>query len=200
MENWTHLYELAQGQVALLTIAPECPGALDVIADASSKGVVVSVGHSNATSADITRAVEAGATMATHLGNGCPSKMDRHANPIWAILDSPLIAMLIADGHHLPDPVLRSFWKILGRDRCVLSSDCAPPAGLQPGRYRYFGGTEALLEPSGRLRNLHADTLAGSAATLETCVNHMQKITKAGTAELNGMARDLPLQILGRTT
>ena len=102
-EEFMTLQEAAGGQIAIVTLAPELPGACDFIRKASAAGVVVALGHTDGGPEHIHAAVEAGATLSTHLGNGCPQMIHRHQNPLWAQLASDrLSAGLICDGFHLP--------------------------------------------------------------------------------------------------
>ena len=191
------LYELAGGQVALLTLAPERPGALELIRHARAMGVTVSIGHTLAGAGDVKAAVEAGASLSTHLGNGCPTYIHRHHNPLWPQLAAAgLSAMLITDGHHLPPELIAVALAAKGPGRAIVTSDASPAAGLPPGEYTFFG-THALLEPSGRLRNLDSDTLAGSSATLFDCMNHLAGLGLLDEAALWQVGRDNPLKVLG---
>jgi N-acetylglucosamine-6-phosphate deacetylase len=196
---WDELYALADGQVALLTLAPELPGAVELIRHAVELGVAVSIGHTLADGRSIRAAVEAGASLSTHLGNGCPNLLHRHNNPIWPQLAaSQLTAMLITDGHHLPDDVIGAFLAAKGARRAIITSDSSPAAGLPPGEYEFFGA-RALLEPSGRLRSLASDTLAGSSATLFDCMNRLAALHMLSEAELWQVGRDNPLAALRKT-
>jgi N-acetylglucosamine-6-phosphate deacetylase len=191
------LYTLAGGCIALLTLAPELPGAQDLIQHARAYGVTVSIGHTLANADQIMAAVEAGATLSTHLGNGCPNYIHRHHNPLWPQLAAQgLSAMLITDGHHLPPELIAVALAAKGAGRVIVTSDASPAAGCPPGEYTFFG-TRALLEPSGRLRNLESDTLAGSSATLLDCMNHLSSLGRLDEAGLWQVGRDNPLRVLG---
>ena len=124
------LYRLADGQITLLTLAPELPGALELIRHVVGLGVVVSIGHTLADGPVVRAAVEAGVRLSTHLGNGCPNLLHRHHNPIWPQLAAgELSAMLITDGHHLPPEVIAAFLAAKGPGRILVTSDAAPAAG-----------------------------------------------------------------------
>jgi N-acetylglucosamine-6-phosphate deacetylase len=190
------LYALAGGQIALLTLAPELPGAIDLIRHACAKGVRISIGHTLANADQIKAAVEAGAMLSTHLGNGIPNYIQRHHNPLWPQLAlTGLSAMLITDGHHLPPDLIAVALAAKGRERVMITSDSSPAAGCPPGEYTFFG-TRALLEPSGRLRNLESDTLAGSSATLLDCMNYLAGLGLLDEAALWQVGRDNPLKVL----
>jgi N-acetylglucosamine-6-phosphate deacetylase len=199
LELFDELYRLADGRVSLLTLAPEQPGALELIRRAVSLGVLVSIGHTLADEHAVRAAVDAGASLSTHLGNGCPNLIHRHHNPIWPQLaELRLTAMLITDGHHLPPPVIASFLAAKGSGKVMVTSDAAPPAGCPPGDYSIFG-TRVRLEPSGRLRNLERDTLAGSSATMFECMSHLASLNLLSEDELWQVGRDHALALLGRS-
>jgi N-acetylglucosamine-6-phosphate deacetylase len=193
------LFALAEGTLVLLTLAPEQPGALDLIRHARRLGVRVSIGHTLASAEQIQAAVAAGAALSTHLGNGCPNLLHRHANPIWPQLAAPeLSAMLICDGHHLPPDVIAAMLAAKGPARTIITSDAAPAAGCPPGEYAFFG-TRVLLEPSGRLRNLERDTLAGSSASLLDCMNYLAGLRLLTEEVLWRVGRDNPLAAVGKS-
>jgi len=170
------LIALCGGHLRMLTLAADLDGAPALCTQAVAAGATVSLGHHLADAAAIAACADGGATALTHLGNGLPHLLDRHRNPIWAGLAEPrLTAMLIADGHHLPAPMLRSLLAALGPDRVVLVSDCAPLAGCQPGRHRWLGH-ELELTADGRLGDPTSGYLAGSAASLVDCVAHLETL------------------------
>ncbi|RPJ50174.1 MAG: N-acetylglucosamine-6-phosphate deacetylase [Chloroflexi bacterium] len=198
LEVFDALYDLSGGKIALLTLAPELPGALELIRRAVERGVVVSIGHTLAGASTIRAAVKAGASLSTHLGNGCPNLLHRHQNPIWPQLAaSELAAMLITDGHHLPPEVIAVMLAAKGPSRVIVTSDAAPAAGCPPGEYSFFG-SRILLEPSGRLRNLERETLAGSSATMLDCMNVLAGLGLLSAEDLWRVGRDNPLTVLGR--
>jgi len=193
------LYRLAEGKIALLTLAPELPGAIDLVRHAVRLGVRVSIGHTLAGERAVRAAVEAGARFSTHLGNGCPNQIHRHLNPIWPQLASArLSAMLITDGHHLPPPVISSFLAAKGVGRVIVTSDASPLAGCAAGEYTIFG-SRVLLEPGGRLRSMERDNLAGSSSTMLECMNYLASLCLLGEEDLWRVGCDNPLAALGRT-
>lgn len=164
--------EIAEGRIQIITLSPEWEGAPEFIKKCSDNGVIVAIGHTAATPEQIQEAVQAGARLSTHLGNGAQLMLPRHPNYIWEQLaQDRLWATVIADGFHLPD----SFLKVVFRmkpDTSILISDCTQFAGLAPGTYKSHIGGEVLLNSEGRL--CMADNprlLAGSAQSLLWCVN-----------------------------
>lgn len=197
MDEFERLYDLAGGHLRLLTLAPELPGALELIRQAVSRRVVVGIGHTLAGSEAIRVAVENGARLSTHLGNGCPNLLQRHHNPLWPQLANPdLTAMLITDGHHLPPDLIKTVLLAKGAQRVIVTSDSAPVAGLPPGDYDYFGG-RARLEPGGRLHSLEGDMLAGSSATMGECMQYLASLGVLTESELEQVGYDNPLAVVG---
>ncbi len=187
----------AGGQVRLLTVAAEIPGAGDLITCAVDAGVTVSIGHTLATEEDLQLAAKAGATALTHLGNGLPNLLPRHCNPIWAgLANDDLTAMIIADGHHLPASVLRTFIRAKGADSIVVVSDASPLAGMPPGQYTTLGN-QVVLEASGRLFSPRKQCLVGSSATMIQCMNHLAALDRLSLDDLLLVGFHNPLRLIG---
>jgi len=177
LEAFDRLNRAANGAVRYVTLAPEIDGVIPFIRDLVQRGIVVSLGHHNASQAQIDRAVEAGATLCTHLGNGAAPHMPRHANPLWPQLaNDNLYASLIADGHHLPDAVLKTFVRAKGPARCILTSDATALMGEKPGDYDLFGAA-VTLQPDGKICLRGTELLAGSAVPLIQGVLHAAAVT-----------------------
>jgi N-acetylglucosamine-6-phosphate deacetylase len=159
--------EEAKGRIRIITLAPELPGSTDLIRTCVKMGMVVAIGHTAATSDEIRRAVDAGATLSTHLGNGSHTILPRHPNYIWdQLAEDRLFASMIADGFHLPDPVLKVFIRSK-KERAILVSDGMPYSGLDPGVYDSPSNGAIRLTEEGKLHlEDHPEILAGSASTL----------------------------------
>lgn len=156
-----------------VTLAPDQPGALELIAALRERKVLVSLGHHNATAEQIHAAADAGATMCTHLGNGAAPQMHRHHNPLWPqMADDRLTASLIADGHHLPPDALQSIIRAKTPKRVVLVSDAVHLAGMSPGLYDLFDA-KVELRADGKVCLLGTDLLAGSGKMLLDGVHHV---------------------------
>ena len=197
IELLQQLNEWASGSIRVLTLAAELDRADEVTRFAVSQGITVSVGHTLAGEADLERLAQAGATALTHLGNGVPNVLPRHDNPIWAgLAHDALTAMVIADGHHLPRPVLKSMIRAKGTAKTVVVSDASPIAGLPPGRYTTLGN-EAVLEESGLLHNPEKQCLVGSSATALHCMNHLASLGFLSKEDLLEIGFYNPLRLIG---
>ena len=131
------LLEAGAGLVRVVTLAPECDAEFQVTRMLADRGVVVSAGHTDASLDQLRGAIDAGLTMFTHLGNGCPLTLPRHDNIIQRALHlrERLWISLIADGVHVPVAALKNYLDLCGTDRSIIVTDAIAPAGLGPGRY-----------------------------------------------------------------
>ena len=186
------------GLVRMVTLSPHWDEADDYIAALSQAGVHVAIGHTDATPQQICRAINAGATLSTHLGNGSAGMIPRHANALWPQLaDDRLTATLIADGHHLPDDMLKVILRAKGTARCVLISDAVATAGLPPGRYNTAVGGEVDLHLNGRLSLAGTEFLAGAARPLKDGIPRAISCAGLSLAEGLNMATANPGRFVG---
>jgi len=189
----------AGGQIRLVTLAPEVPGTLPLIEYLVERGVRVAIGHSGASKDAITDAVSAGATMSTHLGNGCSDILPRHPNVIWTQLaEDRLVAGLIVDGIHLPPEMVKSMVRAKTLDRTILVTDAVTCAGCPPGRYR-LGPLDVELSPEGRVWSPTSGTLAGSALLLPNGVANLCRFAGLEIEEALPLASTRPAAYLGET-
>jgi N-acetylglucosamine-6-phosphate deacetylase len=174
--------DTAGGRIRIVTLSPEWPAAPDFIRRCVESGVRVSIGHTAATPDQIQNAVQSGATLSTHLGNGAHLVVARHPNYLWEQLaNDELWTTLIADGFHLPDQVLKVVMKVKG-EQAMLISDAVALAGMPPGNYRTPVGGQVVLTPRGRLHLAENEKLlAGSAQMLLRGIEHL---VNAGLATL----------------
>lgn len=193
------MYDLAGGNVSILTLAPEEPGAIKLIEYAVSLGVVVSIGHHIAEDSVIDAAISAGAKACTHIGNGLPNMIPRHNNPLWKQLsDDRLWGMFITDGHHLPVPLIHTAIRTKGLDRFIVTSDAAALAGMPIGVYGSFG-KEVEVEASGRIFCPETGSLAGSHSTMMECINFLASLNVLTWDELIRVGLHNPLELIGRS-
>jgi N-acetylglucosamine-6-phosphate deacetylase len=170
----------------MVTVSPHDDVAIDFIPRATRMGVRCAIGHTHATPEQITRAVDAGAELATHLGNATYAVLPRHPNHLWTQLaDDRLHAGFIADGHHLPADTFRAMLRAKGIERSHLVSDATALAGMPPGRYRTPVGGDVELSETGRLSYAGTPLLAGASRPLADGV--ATAITMAGLTLATGL-------------
>jgi N-acetylglucosamine-6-phosphate deacetylase len=172
IEVFDRLWQAARGQVKLITIAPEVEGALELISEATRRGVTVSIGHSDATLGQARAGVAAGARHATHTFNAMRPLSHRDPGILGLVLtDEQLSADIILDGIHVEPEVAKVFLKMKGPERAVLISDALSATGMPDGHYR-LGAFDIEVKDG---KCLAGDTLAGSVLTLDRAVrNAMQ--------------------------
>jgi len=195
LAEFERLQDAAQGLIRLVTVAPEWPGAPEFIEALSSRGVVVSIGHTGATSVQIAAAVQAGATLSTHLGNAAHATLPRRSNYIWdQLAEDRLAAGFIVDGIHLEPAFLKVALRAKGVERSVLVTDAVAPAGCPPGRYR-LGELEVELTADQRVRLAGGETLAGSALTMDRGIENLMQIGGLSLREAVTMANRNPARV-----
>jgi N-acetylglucosamine-6-phosphate deacetylase len=169
------LQKAANGNIRLVTLAPEWPDSPALIKQLVAQGVHVSLGHTNASESQIDAAIEAGARFCTHLGNGVPQMLHRHDNVIQRLLArDELVAFLIPDGIHLPPAVLKNFFRAKPPGKALFTTDCMSAAGAPPGRYR-LADTEVEVGPDRIVRKPGETCFAGSSLAPDEGVENLQR-------------------------
>ena len=188
ISEFQEFQEAAEGNIRLITLAPESGGALLVIEYLVKHGVVVSIGHTGASPEQVRDAIGAGATMSTHLGNGAHTMIQRHPNYIIEQMAADeLCAGLIADGIHLPPSFLKVAVRTKGLDRSILVTDAVSPAGCEPGVFR-VGHIEVRLSSDNSVRLTDSGRLAGSALKMDHGVENIMKFTGVSLGQALRMA------------
>lgn len=186
------------GLVGMVTLSPHFAGAEEYISRLSARGIQIALGHTDASANEIRRAVDAGARLSTHLGNGIASVIPRHTNVLWTQLaEDRLTATMIADGHHLPADMLKVMIRAKGVPHSILISDAAALAGMPPGKYDSPVGGRVELHPNGRLSLAGTEFLAGAALPLKDGVAHMTSMTGISLSESLSMATENPGRFVG---
>jgi N-acetylglucosamine-6-phosphate deacetylase len=195
--DWDEFQEIqkaADNGIMLLTMAPELDGAIPFIKKCVASGVTVSLGHHNGSAADVLGAVEAGAKMATHLGNGCANEINRHNNPLWPQLSNDaLTASIIVDGFHLNREEVRTFYKTKGVEKIILISDALDLAGLPPGEY--IRGERRLVLTPDVVQLPDENVLAGAASPISKCIGVVMEYTQCGLKNAIQMASTNPAKL-----
>src|SRR5438874_1340706 len=162
VDVFASLHAAAAGQLRVITLAPELPGATALIEAAAQAGVIAAIGHTDATADVTSAAVDAGASHATHLFNGMRPLHHREPGPVGALLDRDEVSCeVIADGVHLHDTAIRLVARVAGPGRLVLITDAMAAAGMPDGRYR-LGSMR--VDVAGGVARLAADTESDSGA------------------------------------
>ena len=173
LADYERLQAAAHGRLRLITLAPEWPGSAEFIAAVTQQGVHVSLGHTNASEAEIDAAIRAGARFCTHLGNGCPLELPRHDNIVQRLLArDELTACFIPDGIHLPKGVLKNFVRAKPTGRVLFTTDAMAGAGAPPGRYT-IGPHLITVGADGVARQPGEKNFAGSTLTPDVGVRHI---------------------------
>ena len=189
------LWQAAEGNIRLMTIAPELPGAPETIAHATSLGVRISLGHSDATAEAAHAGIRAGAVSATHTFNAMRRFDHRDPGLLGEVLTNDrLFAEIICDGLHVDPAAVRLFRKAKGRDRALLVTDAMAGTGMPDGNYR-LGELEVRVK-NGRCI-IGEDTLAGSTLTLDQAIRNYSAFTGAPLSESVGLATHNPARMAG---
>ncbi|MBA2254798.1 MAG: amidohydrolase family protein, partial [Chloroflexi bacterium] len=180
--------------VRMVTLAPELPGALDVVRALTSAGVVVSAGHSTATLDEGRAGFDAGITTVTHLFNAMPP-LDHRAPGLVAaaIADQRVTVSLIPDGIHVAPAMVALVWQLAGRSRFAFVTDAIAALGMPPGTYRLAGAEVVVDEMAARI----GDVLAGSILSLDQGVRNLIGFTGCSAAEAVGAASAVPARLIG---
>lgn len=161
----------AAGTVRIVTLAPELPGGVDAVRHLVAAGVVVAIGHTDADADTVARAIDAGASLVTHLCNGMPPLHHRRPGPVGvALADDRVAVELIVDGHHL-DPVTVDLVRRAAGDRMLLVSDAMAATGLDDGPYTIAGSDVVVTDGVAMLAD--GSSLAGSTITVGDAVDRL---------------------------
>ena len=185
------------GAVRVVTLAPELRGALEAVRVAAAAGVVVAVGHTDASYDETVQAVLAGARLGTHLFNAMRPLLHREPGPVAALLESPQVTVeLIADGVHVHPSVLRLVLRQVGADRVALITDAIAAAGGPDGEYQ-LGGLDVQVN-DGTARLAGSNTIAGSTLTMDAAFRFAVQRCGASLRQASAMTSSTPAAVLGR--
>jgi N-acetylglucosamine-6-phosphate deacetylase len=197
VDDFARRQEAAGGRIRMVTVAPEVTGVLGLIERIARDGVLAAIGHTGATPQQVRDAISAGATLSTHLGNGCAQLLPRHPNFLWEQLAADeLTAGLIVDGHHLPAATVKAMVRAKTPRRVVLVTDATTAAGQPPGDYM-LGSLKVHLDENGRVAVPGQPNLAGSALSLDRAIGNAVRFTGLPLTEVLPMATTQPAGILG---
>jgi len=172
LDTFQRFWQASRGKIKIMTIAPELPGALEVIAEAAKLGVCVSLGHSDATLEQTKAGIAAGGSHATHTFNAMRPLGHRDPGIVGEVLSNASVtADIIADGVHLHPSIVRVFLRAKGVERTVLVTDATAATGMPDGQYM-LGSLEVEVRDG---KCLHDGKLAGSVLTLDQAVRNAMK-------------------------
>lgn len=191
-------WQMAAGDlIKIITMAPELPGALEFIKEATNRGIIISIGHTAASPREIEAAVQAGAKLSTHLGNGSHAQLPRLQNYLWEQLASDgLKASIISDGFHLPASVLKVMLRTKGLDNLVLVSDIAFLGGSAPGQY-HWGEVAVEVHADGHIGLAGTPFLAGAGHLLDWDLPRFAAMTGTPLRDAVALATVNPAALLG---
>ena len=198
-DEFQRLQEAAGGRIGIHTVSPEYAGSEEFIRQVAGSGVLVAIGHTSASTDQIRAAVDAGAAMSTHLGNGAHTQIRRHPNYIWdQLADDRLTASLIVDGHHLPAAVVKTFLRAKTIERCVLVSDITGMAGMPPGLYENSSlGSVEVLEDGRLVVPGQRQLLAGASRPIGVGIATVMQYADVGLEDAVVMASQRPASLIG---
>jgi len=178
LDPMQRLLDAAAGLARIVTLAPECDAGLRVTRMLAGRDVLVAAGHCDASVDELKAAIDAGLSMFTHLGNGCPMMVHRHDNIIQRALSlaNRLRFSFIADGAHVPFAALGNYLRLAGFERSVVVTDAIAPAGRGPGRYT-LGRWDLLIGQDLAARAPDGSHLVGSALPMkQACKNLVERL------------------------
>jgi N-acetylglucosamine-6-phosphate deacetylase len=192
--TFDRLIDAAHGHVRLMTLAPELPGAVELTAHATSRGVRVSLGHSNATAAETQAAISVGAISATHTFNAMRPLDHREPGILGTVLTNDnLYAELICDGIHTEPEIVRLWWRSKGPQRAILITDAMSAAGMPDGEYQLGGFNVHVQDGRATARNV----LAGSVLTLDRALFNFIRFTGASIEQALCLLSSNPAAMTG---
>jgi N-acetylglucosamine-6-phosphate deacetylase len=194
VQMFDRFWQAARGQIRMMTIAPELEGAIEVIASAASRGVLMSLGHSDASMDSARAGIDAGARHVTHTFNAMRALDHRSPGILGvALTDARLSADIIADGVHTDPSMVRLFLKAKGPDAAVLITDGLSPTGMPSGHY-HLGALEVEVKDGVCVSN---GTIAGSVLTLDQAVRNVMKFAQWNLQASVALASSNPARTLG---
>ena len=203
LPDWTEFVEFnraANQKILQVTLAPEMEGSLGFISKCNEEGIIVALGHHNAPAKAVKAAADRGARICTHLGNGTANMINRHLNPFWSQLsDDRLMISIICDGFHLLPEEIRTFYKVKGTERTIITSDVTSYAALKPGTYETGTGETIELTEEGLLHFPAQKVLYGSASAITKGVGHVMQVTGCSLADAVQMVSTNPAKLNGLT-
>jgi N-acetylglucosamine-6-phosphate deacetylase len=197
VDAMSRLLDAGAGLTRVVTLAPERDEGFAVTRMLAARGIIVSAGHTDASIDELRGAIDAGLTMFTHVGNGCPMQMHRHDNIVQRALSlaDQLWLCFIADGAHVPFVALGNYLRVAG-ERAVVVSDSIAPAGLGPGRYT-LGRWDIVVGDDMVPRAPDRSHFVGSGVTMQKSADNLRGALRLSDAAVRRLTCDNPRAALG---
>jgi N-acetylglucosamine-6-phosphate deacetylase len=190
-------YRASERKILQVSMAPEVEGATDFLHKCRAQGIQIALAHHNGSADVIKAAIDGGAVISTHLGNGCANMIHRHENPLWPQLaDDRLMASIIVDGFHLRPEEVQVFFRVKGPERLVATSDVTEFAGMPAGEYQVDGET-VVMTPEGMLKLPSQDVLYGASLPLRTGIGNLMRFTGCSLADAIHVMTRNPARLYG---
>jgi N-acetylglucosamine-6-phosphate deacetylase len=198
VDDAKRMLDAAQDLTKIITLSPECDANFATIKFLATQNVTVSAGHCNPTLDQLKGAIDAGLSMFTHLGNGCPMQMHRHDNIIQRALSlsDRLWLCFIADGVHVPFVALGNYLRAATIDRCIVVTDAIAPASLGPGRYK-LARWDLLIGEDMVARAPDGSHFVGAAITMKQSERNLREKLHLNDAQLQTLLVDNPRRAIG---
>lgn len=198
VDTMKRLLDAAGELTKLVTLAPERDDKGRVTTLLARRGIRVSAGHCNPSLDDLMVAIDAGLSLFTHLGNGCPAMLPRHDNIIQRALSlsDRLSIGFIADGVHVPFIALANYLKCCGLDRAFVVTDAIRGAGLGPGEYS-IGNQRVVIDENLATWSADGNHLTGSAGTMKQSAENLRRALEFNEREIEQLMIDNPRKIIG---
>jgi N-acetylglucosamine-6-phosphate deacetylase len=197
VEVMSRLLEAADGWVRIVTLAPECDPGEHVTRQLASAGIRVAAGHCNPTLGELEASIDAGLSLFTHLGNGCPAQLPRHDNIIQRVLSQAehLHIGFIADGVHVPFFALKNYLACCGIDRAFVVTDAICGAGQGPGEYS-IGDQRVVIDEDLATWSADRSHLMGSAGTMHRSEENLRTALGLSDEDVKTLLWKNPQKIL----
>lgn len=197
VEDSKRLLEATSGLTKLITLAPEFDQNMDTTRFLAEQGITVSAGHCDPNLDQLKASIDAGLSMVTHVGNGCPVTMTRHDNIIQRVLSlsDKLWCCFIPDGAHVDFFALKNYLKVVGLDRCIMVTDAIAAAKLGPGRYQ-LSGMEIEVDQHGVARKPGSPNLAGATITMPQIRKNLARHLGLDEPQIKQLIDDNPRQAI----
>ncbi len=185
--------------VRLVTLAPEVDSRAELTRMCAERGIIVAAGHTDASLRQLETCVEAGLSLFTHLGNGCPRLMDRHDNIIYRALrfHDSLNYSLVADGFHVPQVLFENLLEWVPHARLLVVSDAISAAGLGPGTYR-LGTRQVTIGPDRAARDASGEHFIGAASSMRDADGWLRDTLRLSSQLRQQLLIDNPRRLLDR--